>query len=57
MYKLTPKKGVRILDEITSNDKIIAPVKKINDKNNNRFLLFIGANLTYLKKKYKEVQR
>jgi len=51
MYKLTPKKGVRILDEITSNDKIIAPVKKINDKNNNRFLLFIGANLTYLKKK------
>ena len=41
---------MRILDEITSNDKIIAPVKKINDKNNNRFLLFIGASLTYLKK-------
>ncbi len=33
MYKLTPKKGVNILDAKSSKDKTTAPVKNINNKN------------------------
>ena len=32
IYKLTPKKGVNILDAKSSKDKTTAPVKKIKSK-------------------------